>query len=127
MRRLFFGSVGGKHIIAEMTIVVAFNVSGKGYDSSLNNSGQLTPNTFSYRGNQIRISAFYSTVITSPMTYIYISSDTPLNANKILLDIDGTQYEFTRNTASTKEHYDLATRIFRTENATHKIKILSIS
>lgn len=109
-----------------MTLVAALNVNGMGYNSSQNKSGQLTPNTFSYRGNQIRISAFYSAVLFNNNTYIFISSDTPLNANNILVDIDGTQYEFTREEAISKECYVFAKRIITKENATHKIKILSI-
>lgn len=118
-RRLFFGGA-----YQELTMKAGKRLSYCGYEKRY--YGTLTPNTIEYRGETYDIFSFatYSTT----WTRIYFDTNKTVPFTKMVIAVDGVAYTFEYRDEGTS-YYGLYTDalIFTTANATHKIKILSIS
>lgn len=123
MRRLFFGSVGGG-AYQELTMKAGKRLSYCGYENRY--YGTLTPNTIEYQGETYGI--FSLATYSTTWTRIYFNRDKTVPFTKMIINIDGTTYTFEYRDEGTS-YYGLYNDaiIFTTKDATHKIKILSIS
>ena len=96
-----------------------------GYNRSANYIyGELTSNYIMYQGEKYEILSFY-TYIKFSKTYLSFKNDKMPNAEKMIIEINGTVYTFIRDEGNTNKRFRIATSIF-TSTSTYIIKILSI-
>ena len=122
LTRLMFG--GGD--TAQVLVMQAGNKGySYGYERSSNYIyGELTPNYIMCQGEKYEILTFY-TYNRFSKTYVSFKDNKMPNAEKMIIEINGTVYTFLRDEGVTNKRFRITTSIF-TSTSTYIIKILSI-